>query len=254
MARGIFIFTLSSDLSSGAVNLAGDSNEWAGLILAPNGLVSTSGSKNSDLAGMIVGYEVDMSGSNMSHAGNGLVRRSNPGLLVEDLGDTMKQLIQRVKYREAGRVLSNLHRHDRAIILLGGLFDVGRAFLILVAVENSAAEGALYGVTHPECMAPDRGTTVCRGMASITGRVIEEAKPVVTISEEYITLALEDGSTVLTITTGADIVPGQTLRVDVKYTYSPVTPVGFMIWGDKAEVKVSARQPILSPPPPGYTY
>jgi hypothetical protein len=66
MVPNVFIFTLSNDLSSGAVNLSGDSNKWQGLILAPNGKVSMSGAKNSDLGGTIVGYEVDLSGSNIA--------------------------------------------------------------------------------------------------------------------------------------------------------------------------------------------
>jgi hypothetical protein len=165
----------------------------------------------------------------------------------------MHQLIPRVKaYREAGQSFVELAIGMTAlIVLLSGLFDVGRAFLVLVAVENAAAEGALYGATNPGCLAPDRGATVCRGIDSVTGRVIEEGKPSVTISEEYVTLALEDGGTELIITSGADIAAGQTLRVDVEYSYSPVTPIGFIIWGDTATVKATARQPILSPPRPG---
>jgi hypothetical protein len=65
MVPNVFIFTLSDDLSSGAVNLSGDGNEWEGLILAPYGKVSLSAAKNSDLGGVIVGYEVDLSGSNI---------------------------------------------------------------------------------------------------------------------------------------------------------------------------------------------
>jgi hypothetical protein len=168
----------------------------------------------------------------------------------------MEQLTQRLKQaREAGQSFVELAIGLTVlIILLGGLFDVGRAFLILVAVENAAAEGALYGVMHPECLAPDRAETVCAGNASVTGRVIEEGEPVVTISEEHITLALEDsGGSVVPIATGSDIAAGQTLRVYVEYNYTPVTPVGFMIWGDTASVNVTARQPVLSPPKPGST-
>ena len=61
----VFILTLSDDLSSGAINLSGDGNVWEGLVLAPNGLVSMSAAKNSDLGGSLVGYEVDLSGSNI---------------------------------------------------------------------------------------------------------------------------------------------------------------------------------------------
>ena len=168
----------------------------------------------------------------------------------------MKQLLYRSKkFREAGQSFVELSIGMTVLILLlSGLFDVGRSFLILVAVENAAAEGALYGAINPGCLAPDRGATVCRGIESITGRVIEEGKPVVTITEEFVTLAVESGGTAVAITSGADIAAGQTLRVDVKYSYTPITPVGFMIWGEKAEVTVSARQPILSPPHPGYAY
>jgi hypothetical protein len=61
----VFIFTLSNDLSSGAINLSGDGNVWEGLVLAPYGKVSMAAAKNSDLGGSVVGYEVDLSGSNI---------------------------------------------------------------------------------------------------------------------------------------------------------------------------------------------
>ena len=165
----------------------------------------------------------------------------------------MKRLkYQWKKYREAGQSFVELAIGMTVLItLLSGLFDVGRAYLFLVAVENAAAEGALYGAIRPQCIAPDRAETVCQGIESITGRVIEEGKPIITISEEYITLSLEESGSVVAITSGDQIVAGQTLLVNVKYTYSPVTPFGFMIWGEKATVNASARQPILSPPRPG---
>ncbi len=84
-SRGIFIFTLSNNLSNGAVNLSGDGNEWLGQILAPNGLVSMSGAKNSDLGGMIIGYEVDLSGSNISiHRSDGYCPYNPPNVLLTE--------------------------------------------------------------------------------------------------------------------------------------------------------------------------
>jgi hypothetical protein len=64
LARGVFIFTLSPSTSSGAVKLSGSSNKWAGLIAAPNGDINMSAAHNSDLAGMIIGNRIDISGSN----------------------------------------------------------------------------------------------------------------------------------------------------------------------------------------------
>lgn len=140
------------------------------------------------------------------------------------------------------------------VFLLGGVFDVGRAMLILIAVENATGEGALYGVTHLECVAPDHAPTICQGSESVAGRVRAEGEPMITIDPTNVTIALEDSGTVVALTSGSDIVAGRTLRVDVTYTYTPATPIGFWLWGDKAEVKATARQEILSPPPPGYEY
>jgi len=140
------------------------------------------------------------------------------------------------------------------IILLGGLFDLGRAFLILITVENAAGEGALFAVTHVECLAPDHAAGTCEGTESVEGRVTAEGEPVITILEENVDLFVEDGGTAFTIASSDDIVAGRTLRVDVTYHYQPVTPVGFWLWGSMATVNVTSRQEILSPVPPGHDY
>lgn len=133
------------------------------------------------------------------------------------------------------------------IVLIGGLFDVGRAFLILVSVENATGEGALYGATHPECLTMDHAPSLCQGTESVRGRIREEGKPLldITNANSVITVEIENGGLVT-----AD----STLRVDVEYTYSPVTPIGHLLWGSNAKVKASARQRVMSPPEPGYQY
>ncbi len=133
------------------------------------------------------------------------------------------------------------------IVLIGGLLDIGRAFLILVAVENATGEGALYGATHPACLTDDHAANICQDTESVSGRVREEGKPVIdmTADNSQVDVEIEDG---------AAVTAGSTLRVDVTYTYTPLTPIGFLIWGDTAEVRATARQQVNSPPPPGYTY
>lgn len=61
--RGLFIYTLSDNMSNGAVNLSGSDNQWAGMIVAPNGEASVSGSKVNNLSGMIVAQDISISGS-----------------------------------------------------------------------------------------------------------------------------------------------------------------------------------------------
>ncbi|MBN1286244.1 MAG: pilus assembly protein [Anaerolineae bacterium] len=133
------------------------------------------------------------------------------------------------------------------IVILGGVFEVGRALLILIAVENAAAEGALYGATHPACLTTDHAATICQGTESVAGRVREESKPIIDLSAKNSVITVEvEGDGVVT----ADAV----LRVDVETTFSPLTPLGLWLWGKEAHVQATARQKVLSPPPPGYQY
>lgn len=122
------------------------------------------------------------------------------------------------------------------ILLVGGVIDLGRAFLILVATENAAGEGALYGISHQDCL-----TGACTGLASIEGRVIEEGKPFIALTVDDITWSIDQES-------GVDA--GNTLLVTIHYEYSPLTPLGFLFWGDTAQVEATARQVLLSPPRP----
>jgi hypothetical protein len=133
------------------------------------------------------------------------------------------------------------------IVLLGGLFDIGRAFLILVSVENATGEGALYGATHPECLTTDHALAICGGTESVLGRIREEGKPLLDISKKnsVITVQIENGGI---------ITAGSMLKVDVEYEYSPLTPIGHLLWGNRAKVTATARQQIMSPPKPGYQY
>ena len=133
------------------------------------------------------------------------------------------------------------------LLLLGGVVDLGRGFLILVAVENAAGEGALYGSVHPECLTDDHATTICQGPESVSGRIREEGRPIIDLTEANSVVAI-------TIDGDAAIVAGSTLLVTVTHTYTPLTPLGHLLWGDRATVEATARQEILSPPPPGYRY
>jgi hypothetical protein len=91
------------------------------------------------------------------------------------------------------------------------------------------------------------GLSICTGTESVEGRVREEGRPAVSMTDANSTILVE-------VEDGAGITADSTLRVDVVYTYTPLTPIGMLIWGDTAEVSATARQRIMSPPPPGYQY
>lgn len=141
------------------------------------------------------------------------------------------------------------------IILLGGLMDVGRAFIILVSVENATGEGALYGSTNPECLtdSADAGTT-CSGRQSIYERIREEGRPVVNLTDDNSEIHVYLDDTLIQSVADSEIEGGKTLTVEVRYQYSPITPIGFLIWGETAEIFAEAHQEVLSPPRPGYDY
>ncbi len=134
------------------------------------------------------------------------------------------------------------------VILLGGLIDLGRAFLILVSVENAAGEGALFGASHPTCLTKDHYIGVCVGDENVVSRVKEEGKPIIDLADPDITVLVGG----INLDSNPEIKGGVTLTVKVIYHYSPVTPLGFLIWGNQAEVRAEAHQELLSPPPPWY--
>ncbi len=138
------------------------------------------------------------------------------------------------------------------IILLGGLADLGRSFIILAAVENAAGEGALYGAAHGDCLSNPRDP--CERDLSVVGRVKKEAEELlVTLSDDKIGVVIEPTGVAngfCAASSSAPITPPNVLCVNVTYDYSPLTPIGFLIWGDTATVHANARQKIMAPPRP----
>jgi hypothetical protein len=155
------------------------------------------------------------------------------------------------------------------IAILTGIFEVGRAFLFLIATENAASEGALYGATNPECLASTHLDTNCMYMLdgvntqAVYARVREEGQPTIDLSDSDIVIKIVDESTdyVYCERTSGNLCPSsasdntiekdRVLRVEVTTTFTPITPLGTLLWGDTAEVSAAATHKILSPPPPG---
>jgi Flp pilus assembly protein TadG len=154
------------------------------------------------------------------------------------------------------------------ILVLSGLFEIGRVLLFLIAIENAAAEGALYGATHFACLANNHIESACE--QSVNTRVAEEAQSFVNLSDEMIALAVEQyqgsPSAIVQLAEAscsggmcefseAYVKRGNILRVDVEATFDAIMPYTQLFLKDgKITINASARQEIFSQPPPGTTY
>jgi Flp pilus assembly protein TadG len=96
------------------------------------------------------------------------------------------------------------------LMILLAVLDLGRAYLSVVALENAAAEGALYGSANPTCLAQgDCGDP----QNSIDYRVRHESVG-----------GLLDPSAMLVDWTDSPVIGGQ-LAVTVTYPYHPIIPL-----------------------------
>jgi Flp pilus assembly protein TadG len=88
------------------------------------------------------------------------------------------------------------------VLLIAGIFDLGRAFYAAITITNAAREGARYGTLHPDDFA---------GMKSIT--ILEAQDSNITLQASNVTITCPD----LVDPAGCD--RGEPLRVTTNYSY-----------------------------------
>ncbi len=98
------------------------------------------------------------------------------------------------------------------LLFMLALVDLGRAFYVSVALENAAAEGALYGAGSPTCVEPG---SCGAEQDSIKWRVLNES-PSGVLDPALITVDVSYTPTVP--------VAGGLIVVDVNYRYFPILP------------------------------
>ena len=109
------------------------------------------------------------------------------------------------------------------LIVLLGLLDLGRAYYILVALEDMAAEGATYAAIHPEDV-----TEIQERTAAASSGLVEV-----------------DASAVLFENSG--LAGGAPLTVTVPYSFTFVTPFASMFVEDGfIELRGTATGAIIS--------
>ncbi len=99
------------------------------------------------------------------------------------------------------------------LLFLLAVIDLGRAYFTVVALENAAAEGALYGMANPSCI--HEGD--CGQYQSVEYRVRYESQNAL-LDPDQVTFQVEmDAANPGT--------PGTMIRVTVTYPFRPILPI-----------------------------
>lgn len=117
------------------------------------------------------------------------------------------------------------------LVLLLAMLDLGRAYFTSVALENAAAEGALYGMGHPQCeTSSDPG---CADPNNIAYRIKHESQNPL-IDPALIEFAVAP--------TKAERVPGAQLTITVTYPFKPIIPLLSAFGADTITLRRVAKQ------------
>jgi hypothetical protein len=102
------------------------------------------------------------------------------------------------------------------LVFLLALIDLGRAFFVMVAVQNAAGEGSLFGMGNPTCVNAGSGAG-CEDPNNIEYRVRNESdNRLLDPSLFQITVSLDP------LNPGH---PGTMIEVEVIYPYKPILPM-----------------------------
>jgi Flp pilus assembly protein TadG len=135
---------------------------------------------------------------------------------------------------------SNDNRHNRSrgqslvefallfpilIMIVLGIADLGRAYYVLVALNDAAEEGAMYAAIDPD------------NLTEIQNRAAHATTGLVTLDPNQVSRAPTSGFTA-----------GAPVTVTVGYSFTVYTPVMQTFFGDgQVELRGRAVNPILSP-------
>ncbi len=131
------------------------------------------------------------------------------------------------------------------IILMSGLIDLGRAYFIYAALEDSAGEGALFMSFNPGCQddtdCPDPNNAMWR-IAHATEGLIDLNDPN-RVQDITITVLDESGNEV---TDKANYAVGHTIVVEIWYEFQLLSPIIPEIAGEPTlTLYTSATQTII---------
>jgi Flp pilus assembly protein TadG len=119
------------------------------------------------------------------------------------------------------------------IFFLLGLLDLGRAYYLMVALEDSAGEAATFLSVNPDCDVADAGS--CANPNNAEWRAANAVGDQLDWSSATINVSYP------TVGTGT----GNQVRVRIDYPFSPITPIISNIAGGNLTLSGDATQIIL---------
>lgn len=127
--------------------------------------------------------------------------------------------------RERGQSLVELAISMTVLMwIIVGVLDIGRLYMTYVAVQNAAAEGALYAAIHPTWVDTcPVGAFGCTDPAidTIVARVRHEAP-------QGTMIVWDDAEIAVSAPNGTAV--GQTINVELRFEYEMMTPILSNIW------------------------
>ncbi len=126
------------------------------------------------------------------------------------------------------------------LVILSGVLDLGRGFFSFIAIQNAAAEGALYAAINPLCRS-DSGPG-CSNPNNVIFRAQNES-PSGLVDKQRMTIdvSCDDGAT---CGSGA-LIEGHPITVTVGYHFQMVGPFSAMMPDGQLYLKAHAVQNIL---------
>lgn len=114
------------------------------------------------------------------------------------------------------------------LLILLAVLDLGRAYLTSVALENAAAEGAMFAMANPLCLPLP---SPCVDPDTVTFRVQHESTGGLLVPED-----------VQVVWSAPPYDPGYMVAVTVSYPFHPIIPLVSAFGADPITLTSSAKQ------------
>ena len=126
------------------------------------------------------------------------------------------------------------------LVVLSAVLDLGRGFFSFIAIQNAAAEGALYAAINPRCR--DASTPGCTNPNNVIFRTQNESPDgLVDKTKMTISVSCNDGGTC----GSSALVEGQPITVTVVYQFKLLGPFSATTPDGNLYFKAHAVQNIL---------
>ncbi len=127
------------------------------------------------------------------------------------------------------------------LIVLSAVLDLGRGFFSFIAIQNAAAEGALYAAINPRC--PDANVAGCTNPNNVVFRTQNESPDgLVDKQKMTISVSCDDGATC----GSSALIEGHPITVTVLYQFQMLGPFSGAVPDGHLYFKAHAVQNILN--------